>query len=102
MIKLKDLLREMSYKGNLGVMELIDFYGLASKSQSAMLQNFISAKKWDKAWSLIQKVTKTKLVGMEEDQYIDPTKADPKVILNPDTSDSFEMTKKWGGGIGPQ
>lgn len=100
MIKLKDLVTELSYAGNLGVMELIHFYDLASKSQSAMLQNFIDAKKWKKAWALIQQVTKTKLAGMEEDQYIDPTKADPKAILNPDTDDSFERSRKWGGVVG--
>ena len=100
MIKLKDLVTELSYAGNLGVMELVDFYKLASNSQASHLQNLINARKWNKAWALIQKVTKTKLIGMEEDQYIDPTKADPKVILNPDTDDSFERSRKWGGNIG--
>ncbi len=38
--------------------------------------------------------------NMKEDQYIDPTKADPKTILNPDTDKSFEMTRKWGGNAG--
>lgn len=37
---------------------------------------------------------------VEEDQYIDPTKADPEAILNPDTDDSFEKTKNLGGSIG--
>lgn len=94
------LIKELSYAGNLGVMELVDFYEAASKSQVSILQNLINAKKWDKAWALIQKVTKTKLTGMEEDQYIDPTHADPKVILNPDTDKSFERSKKWGGNVG--
>lgn len=102
MIKLKTLLSELSYAGNLGVIELVTFYDLASKSQAVMLQNLIDAKKWKKAWALVQKVTKTQLMNVEEDQYIDPTKANPDAILNPDTRDSFEMTKKWGGGIGPQ
>lgn len=100
MIKMKDLIRELSYAGNLGVMELVGFYDRASKSQVSILQNLINARKWDKAWALIQKVTKTKLTGMEEDQYIDPRRADPKIILNPDTDDSFERSKKWGGNVG--
>ena len=36
----------------------------------------------------------------DEDQYIDPTKADPEAILNPDTDDSFKKTKNLGGSIG--
>ena len=38
--------------------------------------------------------------SLHEDQYIDPTKADPEAILNPDTDDSFETTKKLGGSVG--
>ncbi|KKK93060.1 hypothetical protein LCGC14_2696660 [marine sediment metagenome] len=94
-------MKELSYKSNLGVLELVDFYGVASDNQKGHLQGLIDSKKWKEAWALIQKVTKTKLVGMGEDQYIDPTKADVDAILNPDTDDSFEMTKRWGGGIGP-
>ena len=99
MIKLKELLRELSYAGNLGVMELVDFYDKASKSQVAMLQNYINAKKWKAAHELIQTVTGVQLVGFEEDQEIAPS-VDPEAILNPDTSKSFERSRKWGGNVG--
>ena len=99
MIKLKDLVTELSYAGNLGVMELVDFYKLASNSQASHLQNLINARKWDKAWALIQKVTKTKLIGMEEDQYIDHEKTDVDAILNPNTDDSFDRSRKWAGSM---
>ena len=95
MIKLKELLRELSYTGNLGVMELVDFYDKASKSQVAMLQNYMNAKKWTSAHELIQTVTGVQL----EDQEIAPS-VDPEAILNPDTSKSFERSKKWGGNVG--
>lgn len=98
MIKLMDLVTELSYAGNLGVMELVDFYDRASNSQVSMLQNFIDAKKWDKAHALIQKVTGVKLVGFAEDQEIAPS-VDPEDILNPDTSKSFERSKKWSGSM---
>jgi len=99
MIKLKDLLNELSYIGNLGVMELVDFYAKASKSQVAMLQSYMRAKKWDSAHELIRTVTGVQLVGVEEDQEIAPS-VDPEAILNPDTSKSFERSKKWGGNVG--
>lgn len=98
MIKLKELLRELSYSGNLGVMELVDFYDKASNSQVAMLQNYINAKKWKSAHELIQTVTGVQLVGFEEDQEIAPS-VDPEAILNPDTSKSFERSKKWAGSM---
>lgn len=94
------LITELSYSGNLGVMELVDFYDKASKSQVAMLQNYINAKKWKAAQELIQSVTGVQLVGVGEDQEIDPRHADPDAILNPDTSKSFERSKKWGGVVG--
>ena len=94
MIKLKELLRELSYAGNLGVMELVDFYDRASKSQVAMLQNYINAKKWTSAQALIQTVTGVQL----EYQEIAPD-VDPEAILNPDTSKSFERSRKWAGSM---
>lgn len=99
MIKLKDLVMELAYKGNLGVMELAAFYDAATNAQRKHLQTLIDAEKWKETWALVQKVTNTKLVGMEEDQYIDPTVTDVDAILNPDTDDSFDRSRKWAGSM---
>ena len=99
MIKLKDLVMELAYKGNLGVMELAAFYDAATNAQRKQLQTLIDAEKWKETWALVQKVTKTKLVGMEEDQYIDHEKTDVDAILNPNTDDSFERSRMWAGSM---
>lgn len=90
---------ELAYEGNLGVMEVAAFYDTATNGQRKQLQTLIDAEKWKEAWALVQKVTKTKLMGMEEDQDIDPEVTDVDAILNPDTSDSFKMTRKWSGSM---
>lgn len=66
MIKLKDLIKELSYKGNLGIMELVEFYKRATDDERLTLERLMNAKKWNAAWKLIQQVTKTKLVGFPQ------------------------------------
>lgn len=99
MIKLKDLVTELAYEGNLGVMELAAFYDVATNAQRKQLQKLIDTEKWKEAWTLVQKVTNTTLVGVEEAQYIDPETTDVDAILNPDTDDSFERSQKWSGSM---
>jgi hypothetical protein len=60
MLKFKDLC-EASYAGNIGMMELVKFYKIASTQQKSKLQSHIDNKKNKEAWNLIQKVTGVKL-----------------------------------------
>lgn len=57
----KSLLIEASYAGNLGLMELLKFHQMATREQSNQIKFYIENNEHDKAWELIQSVTKTKL-----------------------------------------
>ena len=46
-------------------MELMKFYDIASPAEKKLLDRLMNGKKWKTAWGLVQKVTKTKLVGKE-------------------------------------
>ncbi len=63
MIRLMTLF-EASYEGNVGVMELVDFYKKASATQKQQLEKYIKQEDYKKAWALVQQVTKVKLRGM--------------------------------------
>ena len=54
-------LDEASYSGNIGVMELVKFYNIASIQQKKQLKSLISNKKKLDAWKLVQKVTGVEL-----------------------------------------
>jgi len=56
---------EASYEGNIGAMEVFDFYQKGTKKQIDLLTKLIAAHKYKEAWQLIQKVTGTKLKGKE-------------------------------------
>lgn len=56
---------EAAYEGNIGFMEISQFYRDASKEMIALLDRLINAGKTKEAWQLIQKVTGTQLVGQE-------------------------------------
>ncbi len=66
MIKLKDLIKELSYKGNLGIMELVEFYKRATDAERIKLERLMNAKKWNAVWKLVQQVTNTKLVAFPQ------------------------------------
>jgi len=55
---------EAAYPGNLGMMEMIKFYKVASEDEKIEMRNFISKNMIDKAWELLQRVTKTKLYNL--------------------------------------
>lgn len=62
MITLTELiLLEQAYKGNIGMMEIMEFFNKASPSQKRELEALIKAKKNDDAWNLIELVTGVKL-----------------------------------------
>lgn len=59
------LKKEASYAGNMGMMEMVHFYDVANMKEKKMLNQLMNSRKWKAAWALIQKVTKTKLVGQQ-------------------------------------
>jgi len=61
----RELRLEASYKGNMGVMEVFQFYKLASKQEKAMFDRLVNKNKHKEAWRLVQKVTGTKLQGAQ-------------------------------------
>jgi len=60
---LKDL-KEASYPGNIGAMEVMKFYQQASNEQRGMLDQLLQQKDYENAWELIQQVTDTRLHPM--------------------------------------
>lgn len=54
-------LREASYVGNIGILELIKFYTNATPEVAAKVKALIASKKDKEAWDIVQQVTGTKL-----------------------------------------
>ena len=50
-------LGEAAYEGNLGFVEMVKFYKKASDSDKKKMEYFLNKEAWDKAWSLLKKVT---------------------------------------------
>ena len=63
MITFKDYseLQEASYAGNIGIMELIQFYSNATPELVSRVKSLIASKKNKEAWDIIQKETGVKL-----------------------------------------
>lgn len=57
--------KEASYHGNIGAMEVAKFYMMATSDQKAELKKLIALKNTKEAWALIQQVTNVKLHGKE-------------------------------------
>lgn len=51
----------LSYSGNIGMMEMMKFYKVATPAQKQQMQALIDGKKFDKGWELLQDVTGVKL-----------------------------------------
>ena len=64
-MRAKEVLSEAAYPGNIGMMELVQFYRQSSETEKDLLQKLIAAGEKSKAWQLIQKVTGVKLQGAE-------------------------------------
>jgi len=66
---------EAAYPGNLGAMELADFFKRATPQQKALLKKFIEEKNSKSAWALIKKITGSALIGKEfnEGEYVQVT-----------------------------
>lgn len=55
------LLNEASYVGNIGIMEMVKFFEVATKEQIQTLKSLIAEKKQEAAWKLLMSVTGVKL-----------------------------------------
>jgi len=62
---------EAAYKGNIGMMEMMKFFEVATKDQKEKLKKLIADKNQTAAWKLIQDVTGMKLMGEDYDDYGD-------------------------------
>lgn len=51
----------LSYEGNIGMMEMVKFYKVATPEQKKHMKDLIDAKHFDKGWKLLQDVTGDKL-----------------------------------------
>jgi hypothetical protein len=59
---------EAAYKGNIGAMEMMKFFQVATPQEKEKLKKLIADKNQSAAWKMIQDVTGMKLMG-EEDEY---------------------------------
>lgn len=67
----KEYVNEAAYKGNIGMMEMMKFFEVASKEQKEKLKKLIADKNQSAAWKLIQDVTGMKLMGEEYDDSVE-------------------------------
>jgi hypothetical protein len=54
-------LEEASYPGNLGFIEMMKFYQVAGKEEIKTMEKYLKSNEPNKAWELLNKVTKTDL-----------------------------------------
>jgi len=66
----KESIDEAAYKGNIGAMEMMKFFQVATPQEKEKLKKLIADKNQSAAWKMIQDVTGMKLMG-EEDEYDD-------------------------------
>jgi hypothetical protein len=66
----KESIQEAAYKGNIGAMEMMKFFQVATPQEKEKLKKLIADKNQSAAWKMIQDVTGMKLMG-EEDEYDD-------------------------------
>ena len=56
--------QEASYLGNLGAVEMMQFYRTASRQDVQKMERLLSDGDFEGAWALLQKVTGVKLAGL--------------------------------------
>lgn len=52
---------EIRYPGNVGVMEMVKFYQVATEEQKILMKKLIAENRTEEAWQLLQQVSGTKL-----------------------------------------
>jgi hypothetical protein len=87
----KESIEEAAYKGNLGMMEMMKFFEVATAEQKTKLKKLIADKNQSAAFKLIQDVTGMKLVGMnEEDEYNNYDETDGLSMAQIDVSNMIQ------------
>lgn len=56
---------EAAYTGNIGAMEMMKFYQIATPEQKLLLKTLIAKGKKSEAWELVQQLAGIKLQGKE-------------------------------------
>jgi hypothetical protein len=54
-------LSESAYSGNIGIMEMMKFYRVATEQEKDLMKSYLDKDEYDKAWDLLKKVTGVKL-----------------------------------------
>jgi len=62
----ESIVRELSYPGNIGAMEMVAFFKKASPEQKALMKNLLAQKDRDAIYKLIKEVTGTQLMTEDE------------------------------------
>lgn len=60
-MKIKSVLKEAVYPGNIGAIEVFQFYKTATSDQKEEFDYYLDSGDYDNAWELIQQVTDTDL-----------------------------------------
>jgi len=71
----KESIDEAAYKGNIGAMEMMKFFQVATPQEKEKLKKLIADKNQSAAWKMIQDVTGMKLMG-EDHEYDDYDETD--------------------------
>lgn len=92
-MRAKEFVTELTYKGNIGMMEMFKFHQVATPEQKQLMQQLISEKKYSHAWKLLKKVTNTNLkedlsrrgflTGLGATALLGPTKLAKDKQVNP-------------------
>lgn len=51
----------LSYDGNIGVMEMVKFYKVATPEQKSLMKTYMDKQEFAKGWELLQDVTGVRL-----------------------------------------
>ena len=60
-MQVKDILREASYPGNVGAMEVFKFYQAATPDEKQYFEDMLKRDNIEAAWELVQNVTGVRL-----------------------------------------
>ena len=91
-MKLRQLLKEASYPGNVGAMEVFQFYKEATPEEKEMFDHYLDTGNNDAAWELIQDVTGVQLHPRGKVDEMEENRA--TVFSDPITSIVIKRTTK--------
>lgn len=81
---------EAAYAGNIGIMEMMKFYKIATTAQKKELEKLITGKKNKEAWEMIQNVTGVKLhKSIHEEKTVPNPDILPKAGAGQDGTDGL-------------